>query len=184
MSGTGVFLDRDDTIIRDKNYLRDPDGIEILPGVPRALKMLNERGIPVIVTTNQSGIARGFLDEAILADIHGRLLSLLLKQGARIDGIYYCPHHPDGTVSAYRMHCSCRKPQPGMLLKAAQEFGMDLGACYMIGDKPDDIETIHRVGGTGILLRTSVMDMHNHSADFIARDLPEAVSWILEDMTP
>ena len=184
MSRTGVFLDRDDTLIRDRIYLSDPDGIEILPGVPQALRVLNERGIPVIVATNQSGIARGFLDEELLAAIHVRLLDLLLRQGARIDAIYHCPHHPEGTVNEYTRTCSCRKPQPGMLLEAARDFCLDLSKCYMIGDKPEDIETIHRVGGTGILVRTGTMDVQNHSADFTARDLSEAVVWILENMTP
>ena len=93
---TAVFLDRDDTIIRDPGYLSDPDGIDILPGAPEAIRVLNESGIPAIIITNQSGIARGFFTEETLEAIHKRLTALLSGHGARIDAIYYCPHHPDG----------------------------------------------------------------------------------------
>lgn len=183
MSRTGVFLDRDDTIIKDKNYLSDPEEIEILPGVPQALRMLNDRGIPVIIVTNQSGIARGLLNEKILEDIHTRLFELLSHQGACIDALYYCPHHIEGSVEKFAIPCTCRKPESGMLLNAARDFCLDLPSCYMIGDKPEDIETIHRVGGKGILLKTSREHAHEHCAEFTARDLPEAVRWILDDMT-
>ena len=110
---TGVFLDRDDTIIRDRVYLSDPDGVEILPGAAEAIQALNRAGIPVIMVTNQSGIARGIFDMDALNSIHDRLTALMAQRGARIDAIYFCPHHPEGTREEYRVSCSCRKPEPG-----------------------------------------------------------------------
>lgn len=182
MRRTGVFLDRDDTVIKDMVYLNDPDKIDILPRVCDAVGTLNERNIPVIIITNQSGIARGILDEERLTEIHLRLLDLLAGQGARIDAIYYCPHHPEGTVDEYTHACPCRKPEPGMLLQAANDFALDLSSCYMIGDKPMDVETIHRVGGKGILLSEATYHDMKQQPEYIAHDLIDAVHWILEDL--
>lgn len=179
---TGVFLDRDDTIIRDRVYLSDPDGVEILPGAAEAIQTLNRKGIPVIMVTNQSGIARGIFDMDALNRIHHRLTALMAQRDARIDAIYFCPHHPEGTREEYRVSCSCRKPEPGMLREAAEAFGLDLVLCYMVGDKPDDIEAIHRVGGKGILINTGTGIAMAVKPEFVARDMPDAVRWILEDM--
>jgi len=177
-----VFLDRDDTIIRDKGYLSDPDGIEILEGVPEAVRLLNGRSIPVIVITNQSGIARGFFDEERLRIIHERLFALLGEQGAKIDAVYYCPHLPEGVVEKYATACTCRKPNTGMLLQAARDFGLDLPSCFMVGDKSEDIEVIHRVGGKGVLMQTGKYHSTGHYADFIAHDLIQATQWILSTL--
>lgn len=182
MSKSAVFLDRDDTIIRDKRYLSDPDGIEILDGSAEAIRLLNGRGLPVIIVTNQSGIARGLFDEERLRLIHERLLALLGEQGARIDAIYYCPHLPEGVVERYAVACSCRKPDTGMLLKAAHDFGLDLSSCFMVGDKPEDIELIHKVGGKGVLMQTEKYHDTGSLADFIAHDLIQAAQWILSTM--
>jgi D-glycero-D-manno-heptose 1,7-bisphosphate phosphatase len=177
---TAVFLDRDDTIIRDVPYLNDPQAIIILPGVAEAIRSLNEAHLPVIMITNQSGIARGYLTEEILSTIHDRLTTLLGARGAMIDAIYYCPHHPEGTVAAYRMDCACRKPAPGMLLRAALDFGLDLARCYLVGDKDIDIQTIHQVGGRGVLIAPKPDPAIQ--ADHKASDLKDAIAWILEDM--
>jgi len=178
----GVFLDRDGTIIKDKVYLRDPGGVEILPGVGDAIGFLNSIGLPVIVVTNQSGIARGYLSEERLAMIHERLRYLLKRQGARLDAIYYCPHLPEGILPEYRLDCPCRKPGPGMLKKAAERFGLRLEECYMVGDKDIDMETIHRVGGKGILLSDSTDLGVGSRAEYIAKDLEDAVGWIVRDL--
>ncbi len=178
MYPTGVFLDRDDTLIRDRVYLSDPEGIEILPGVPQAIAQLNAHGIPAIIVTNQSGIARGLFDEKRLAEIHARLTTLLAARGARIDAIYYCPHHPEGIVAQYRLECPCRKPEPGMLIQAARDFALDLTRCYLIGDQSIDIATIKRVGGTGIQL-VPPGTAPPCGADHTAPDLEQAVEWIL-----
>jgi len=177
---SAVFLDRDDTIIRDVPYLNDPQGIVLLPGAAEAIRRLNEARIPVIMVTNQSGIARGLLTEEILEAIHDRLIRLLATRGALIDAVYFCPHHPEGTVEAFAMECACRKPSPGMLLKAALDFGLDLKRSYLVGDKPIDIQTIAAVGGTGILIAPNGSTIDD--AAYMAADLPDAVQWILKDL--
>jgi len=181
--GLAVFFDRDGTLIRDTGYLSDPEGIHILPGSVEAVRWLNQTGMRVIIITNQSGIARGFFNETTLHAIHDRLITLFSAQGARIDAIYYCPHHPEGVVEAYRKSCSCRKPEPGLLLRAAEDFGLDLRCCYLVGDKPiDDMETIHRVGGKGILISTDERADVKGRPDYITRDIYDAVHWICRDM--
>jgi D-glycero-D-manno-heptose 1,7-bisphosphate phosphatase len=179
---TAVFLDRDDTIIRDPGYLSDPRGIDILPGAAEAIRAINESGIPAIIITNQSGIARGFIKEEVLDAIHERLKALLAGQGAMIDAIYFCPHHPEGIREEYRIACACRKPRPGLLLRAAEDFGLDLMHCYLVGDKPIDIETIHGVGGKGILVSTETGLGLKTKADYTAPSIKDAVQWILKDM--
>lgn len=180
MLKSAVFLDRDDTIIRDVPYLNDPQAIQLLPGAAEAIRGLNEARIPVIMVTNQSGIARGLLTEEVLGDIHDRLIRMLGARGALIDAVYYCPHHPEGKVPAFSLECACRKPAPGMLLKAALDFGIDLRHSYLVGDKAIDIQTIAAVGGAGILVapRGSTIT----GADYIAADLPDAFQWILKDL--
>jgi len=177
---SAVFLDRDDTIIRDVPYLNDPQGIVLLPGAAEAIRRLNEAKLPVIMITNQSGIARGLLTEEILDSIHDRLIRLLADRSALVDAVYFCPHHPEGTVKAFSMECACRKPAPGMLLKAALDFGLDLKRSYLVGDKSIDIETIAAVGGSGILIAPNGSGVTG--ADYIAADLPDAVQWILGDL--
>lgn len=182
MLKTGVFLDRDDTIIKDQVYLSEPDRIEILPGAAEAIALLNAQAIPVIVITNQSGIARGVFDEVTLKEIHRRMLEMFNEKGASIDGIYYCPHHPEGSIKEFTRQCECRKPQPGMLIRAASDFKLKLENCYMVGDKEDDIETIQRVGGKGVLISATPLASNAANADYTAHDLKDAVSRILKDM--
>jgi D-glycero-D-manno-heptose 1,7-bisphosphate phosphatase len=182
LSRRAVFLDRDDTIIRDKNYLDDPDEVELLPGAAEAIRLLNDHGIPAIIVTNQSGIARGLFDVERLDLVHLKLMNLLAERHAAVDGIYFCPHHPQGSVKKFAVSCSCRKPEPGLLLQAAQDFGLDLAGCYMVGDKPLDSETIHRVGGKGVLIGEPTGDEPPAVPDYRAQDLLHAVQWILGDM--
>jgi D-glycero-D-manno-heptose 1,7-bisphosphate phosphatase len=177
---SAVFLDRDDTIIRDVPYLNDPQGITLLNGAAEAIRSLNEAKLPVIMVTNQSGIARGLLTEEILAAIHDRLIRLLADRNAQIDAVYYCPHHPEGTVEAFTMECACRKPAPGMLLKAALDFGLDLKRSYLVGDQASDVQTIAAVGGSGIIITPN--GSAAGGAAYIAADLPDAVRWILDDL--
>jgi len=150
-----VFLDRDGTIIEDVDYLTRPDQLRLIPGAAAAIRQFNERNIPVVVVTNQSAVARGMLSEAGLAEIHERLRSMLAAEGARLDAIYYCPHHPDGSQAAYRRTCECRKPKAGMLLQAARDLNIDLTASIMIGDGLRDLEAGAAAGcRTLILVRT------------------------------
>jgi D-glycero-D-manno-heptose 1,7-bisphosphate phosphatase len=142
-----VVLDRDGTIIVERHYLSDPGEVQLLPGVARGLRQLSKLGLGLAVVTNQSALGRGFLDRARLDLIHRRLGALLEAEGVRLNGIYFCPHTPDE-------HCLCRKPKPGLLELAAKELAFDPRACFVIGDKPCDIELGQWVGATTFLVRT------------------------------
>jgi D-glycero-D-manno-heptose 1,7-bisphosphate phosphatase len=176
---TGVFLDRDDTLIKDIPYLSDPEKVELMPGAAEAICMLNEKGIPAIIITNQSGIARGLFDEPALKAVHERLTRILAGNSAKIDAIYFCPHYAEGVIKKYAVRCNCRKPKTGLLEKAATDFSLKLNRCYFIGDKKSDMEVIHRVGGKGVLLgkRTGRV-----KSDYNAKDILDAVNWIIGDI--
>ena len=164
-----VFLDRDGTIIEDLGYLGDPDRVRLLPGAAEAIGRLNRAEVPAVVVTNQSGIARGLLDETAYAATRARLDQLLADHGARLDGHYHCPHHPDLTGP-----CECRKP--GLLLyrRAAQDLGLQLAASWWVGDRLRDVEPAAALGGRGILVGNT------GSADFLtAATLGDAVTRIL-----
>lgn len=140
-----VFLDRDGTIARDVHYCRQVEDFELLPGVPEAIRMLNENGFKVVVITNQSGIARGYFTEDTLAQIHQKMKDELAKHGAWVDAIYYCPHHPDD-------NCECRKPKTALFHKAAKDYNIDLKASHAVGDMAIDIEA-----GKALGLRTALV---------------------------
>jgi len=146
MSEKAVFLDRDDTIIKDSGYINDPEDVNLLPGAARGLLQLRSMGYKLVLVSNQSGVARGIVTEKALGDIHERLEELLAKEGAYLDGIYYCPYHPEGSVAKYRRESELRKPNPGMLLRAAEQFDIELGASWAIGDSQRDIEAGLRAG--------------------------------------
>lgn len=143
-----VFLDRDGTIIRDTAYVREPDDVELLPGSAASIRRLNERGLPVIVVTNQSGIARGLLTEQDYERVRRRLDKLLEAEGARIDASYHCPHHPD-----FSGPCECRKPGLKLFKQAAAEHGLDLGRSFYVGDRRRDVEPVRQTYGQGILIQ-------------------------------
>lgn len=148
-----VFLDRDGTINEEKEYLYRIEDFEFIPGVPRAIRLLNEAGFFVAVASNQSGVARGFYTEEDVQYLHRHIAGELAKEGARVDAWLYCPHHPQGRGS-YALPCRCRKPLPGMLTEAARRFGIDLESSVMIGDKLADIEAGTAAGCRPILVRT------------------------------
>lgn len=182
MSGRrAIFLDRDGVLIRDVNHLTAPSQIEILPGVPESLRRLRGAGWAVVVVTNQSVVARGTVTEEGLREIHATLESLLRSRGAPLDAIYYCPHHPDGAVAAYRAVCDCRKPRAGLLLRAAADLGLDLAASVMVGDAASDIEAGRRAGCRTVLLRAAGESgtFDASGADHVAADLAAAADWIL-----
>jgi len=151
-----VFLDRDGTINVYKGYITNPDDIELLPGAAEAVKMINESGMLAVIATNQAVIARGECTFEELAAINARLETLLGKKGAYTDRLYFCPHHPDGGFpgerAEYKTVCECRKPAPGMLLRAAEDMNIDLAASFMVGDSLRDRETAVNAGCRGILL--------------------------------
>ena len=150
--GRAIFLDRDNTLIHDPGYISHPDQVVLVDGVAEALKDLRALGYRLVVVTNQSAVARGIITEAVLREIHHRMETLLAEQGARLDRIYYCPHHPDGVVERYRGQSDWRKPNPGMLLTAAQEMDMDLTRSWCIGDSFSDVEAGARAGCKTILI--------------------------------
>lgn len=152
MSHRAVFLDRDNTIIADPGYISHPSQLSLLPGAAHALALLRQMGYLLVVVTNQSGVARGILTERELETIHQRLRALLADEGLDLDAIYYCPHHPEGTVEEYARESSLRKPSPGMLLLAAEELDIDRMRSWMIGDSYRDIAAGHRAGCRTILI--------------------------------
>lgn len=175
-----VFVDRDGTICFDKHYLADPNGLELIPTVAEGIRKLNEAGIPVVVVTNQSGIARGYFTAERLAEIHDRMREALAVRGARVDDVFYCPHLPGSG-------CPCRKPAPGMLLQARDKHGFDLRRSFVIGDRMMDIELANAVGATGILVPEPGDQYHvddeiaksRCGPDFRAREFVQAADWIL-----
>ena len=149
-----VFLDRDGTINVEVQYLSQVEDFQFIPGVPWALKCLKDAGFLLVVVTNQSGIGRGYYDEAALDTIHSHMHTDLASFGAAIDACYFCPHHPEHAIGDYRTECACRKPLPGMLQQAARDLDIDLGASFMIGDKLADIEAGLAAGCTSLLVMT------------------------------
>ena len=178
----GVFMDRDGTLIYDPGHLTDPEDVRLLPGVAAAVRRLNDAGIPVIVVTNQSVIARGLAPASKVEGGNAQMLKLLAAEGARVDAVYYCPHHPDFTGP-----CECRKPAPGMLLRGAREHHVDLRASYMVGDSPTDIEAGAAAGAMTIQVPENGGTAPHHGEfrvmpDYIARNVAEAVDIVLRDM--
>lgn len=177
MSSRAIFLDRDGTIAKDVHYCRRVEDFEILPTVPEAIKLLNDNGFKIIVITNQSGVARGYFTKEMLAQIHQKMKDELGKYGARVDAIYYCPHHPDE-------NCECRKPKTALFRRAVKEHDIDLGNSYMIGDMKMDIDAGNAMGCKTILVTTGpAVPALNHQypdtpPDYTAASLLEAVRWI------
>jgi D-glycero-D-manno-heptose 1,7-bisphosphate phosphatase len=186
---SAVFLDRDGTIIVEKDFLGDPDGVELLPRAAEAIRLLNQRGYLVLVVTNQSGVARGYYDEQAVQAVNNRLRELLGREGAALDGIYFCPHYLGGTLPHYRIDCECRKPRIGLARRAMEEFAVDLRHSVMIGDRAADIEFGRNLGIKSILVTTGygfaekerIEDEHLPPPNLIAEDLLAAVVWLLAD---
>jgi D,D-heptose 1,7-bisphosphate phosphatase len=149
-----AFLDRDGTLIKERHFLNNPDEIEPENGAIEAVKKISSTGYKVIAVSNQSGIARGFFTEEKTKEINKRVLDIFEKEGAHIDGIYYCPHYIRGTVPQYAIECNCRKPSPGMVEQACREHNINPFASYVIGDKISDIQLAYVTGGKGIFVKT------------------------------
>ena len=182
LSGVTVFLDRDGTLNRDPGYIQSPDQFELFPGVAEALARLKQAGARIIVVTNQSGIARGFISAGDLDRVHAKLRQFLDAAGASLDAIYFCPHHPDEG-------CRCRKPETGMIDQAVRERQVDLSRSYFIGDHARDMQLAKRVGSRSVLVTTGVDEMQTRAElaaegvvpDTVAASLGEAVEWIMAD---
>lgn len=184
LEGITVFLDRDGTVNRDTGYVRTPEELELLPGAVEAVTRLNQAGARVVLLTNQSGIGRGLLTAEGLDAIHAKLRLLLEAGGARLDAIYYCPHHPDDG-------CRCRKPQPGLVERAIAELSLDpSGLVYVVGDQRRDVELAREIGARSVLVMTGPASLETMMAlqadgplpDRVADGLGQAVAWIIQDV--
>lgn len=182
-----VFFDRDGTLIEEHHYLQSIADIRILPGVLQGLRKLKFTGWPLYIITNQAGVAHGYFNERQLAEIHHYLLHLFERQNIHFQGLFYCPHHPRAESTAYQQDCFGRKPNPGLILKAAEIDNLDLANSYVIGDKLIDIQAGKAGGTKNILILTGygrserVQITESNRPDFIAGDFIQAVNWILKD---
>lgn len=182
-----VFLDRDGTINEQMGYINHISRFHLLPGAARAIGMLNRHKIPVVVVTNQSGLARGYFPESLLGEVHEKMRRLLAAEGAMIDGLYICPHHPEAKEEKYRETCNCRKPKTGLLEQAAAELNIDLSRSFVVGDRWSDLKCGAAIGAEPVLVLTGygrgdyeyIGPQREVQPAFVAGDLPAAVTWIL-----
>ena len=187
MAQKAVFLDRDGTINEEVGYVNHIDRFSLLPRVEPAIRLLNERGLKAVVVTNQSGVARGYFPESLIHQVHEKMEALLREKGAHLDGIYYCPHHPEVGRPPYRQRCRCRKPETGLIEEAVRQLGIDCSKSYMVGDRGKDVEFAHRMGARGILVLTGYgrgeweygQSQWGKRPHHVAWDLFDAVQWIL-----
>ncbi len=187
MKRRAVFVDRDGTINEDVGYPRRYDQVRIYPYSFEAVRKLNAAGLVVVVITNQSGVGRGFFTEDELHVIHDRMREDFLAAGARIDAVYYCPHFSGSPSPSYDIDCACRKPFPGMAIRAREELGLDLEGSYMVGDKVEDVRFGLNAGARPILVLTGygeatrdALRKEGIAPAHVAPDLGKAVEWILE----
>jgi D-glycero-D-manno-heptose 1,7-bisphosphate phosphatase len=187
MQSQAVLLDRDGTILVERGHVTAASELALLPGSATAIQQLRADGYKVLVVTNQSHIAKGQITENALNEIHRAFERLLLDAGTCVDGIYYCPHHPEGLVPDYTFVCECRKPRPGLLLRAAVEHDIDLRRSVLVGDALRDLQAGQAAHvGANILVRTghgAAVEALPHNADHVADDLASAVQWIRHQLS-
>ena len=182
-----VFMDRDGTVSDEVGYLNHVSRLRVYPWSASAIRAINDAGLLAVLVTNQAGVARGYFPEAMILDVHAQLVEELAAEGATLDAIYYCPHHPTAGEPPYRADCDCRKPRPGMLLKAASEHDVDLASSYVVGDKYSDVQLAHAVGAAGVLVMTGYgrgefayeRASWPRAPEHVADTLEDAVSWIV-----
>ena len=189
MSGArrAVFMDRDGTISEEVGYVNHVSRYRAFPFAAEAVRALNEAGWLAVLVTNQAGVARGYFKEELIGEVHRVLAEELERGGARLDAVYYCPHHPTVGEPPYRFDCDCRKPRPGLLLRAARELGLDLSRCWMVGDRYSDTELARNAGAHSAFVLTGYGrgefehqgDSWPHKPDLIAENLLEAVRKIV-----
>ena len=184
-----VFLDRDGTINESVGLVARPDQLRLIPGAAAALKQLKDAGALLLLVTNQPVVAREMIDEAGLKLIHDRLQELLAEQGVALDGIFYCPHHPEthhpeASNPRYRRDCECRKPKPGMILAAAEKFSVDIESSYLVGDSTRDIAAALAAGCIPLLVKTGSGGADGTCPDAepeaVLDDLAGAARWIMD----
>lgn len=187
MKRRAVFMDRDGTISEEVGYVNHPSRYRIFPYSAEAVRLLNEAGWLAILVTNQAGVARGYFTEDVITAVHGLLETELEKQGARLDAIYYCAHHPSVGEAPYRSDCDCRKPRPGLIERAAREFEIDLEQSWMVGDRYSDIELAHNANVRSAFVLSGYgrgeweyqRPAWKHEPDLVAEDLFQAVEKIV-----
>ena len=187
MKRRAVFMDRDGTISEEIGYVNHPSRYRVFPYSAEAVRRLNEAGWLAILVTNQAGVARGYFTEDLIGAVHGVLTEELGKEGARLDAIYYCAHHPTVGVEPYRLDCDCRKPRPGLIRRAVEEFDIDAGESWMVGDRYSDIELAHNAGVRSAFVLSGYgrgeweyqRAAWKHQPDLVAEDLLEAVEKIV-----
>lgn len=184
-----IFMDRDGTISHEVGYINHVSRMRPYSFSGIAIELINRSDWLAIVVTNQAGVARGYFTEGLVKEVHRRMESILALDGAKLDDIFYCPHHPTAGEAPYRKDCECRKPKPGMLLKAAEKHNIDLSRSVMIGDKISDVEMAKANGLTAVLVLTGYgrgelqyqSENWQVQPDFVAENLLEAVKWILKN---
>ena len=185
-----VFFDRDGTLNKEIGYLNHPSSLELYPFAGKAVGLVNRANLLTIVVTNQAGVAQGLFEEPALEKIHRQLSDGIQAAGGKIDGIFYCPHHPRAIVETYRVECDCRKPGAGMLEQAATRFGIDLERSFIVGDRYVDVQAGHRVGARSVLVLTGFgkqeweagQAQEQQQPDYVAKDVYQAVRWILQQL--
>jgi len=181
MGNRAVFIDRDGTINANIGYIDSPNDLKIYNGVAKGIKLLNKEGFKVIIITNQSGLSRGFFSEETLEKIHGKMKRELSEKGAKIDEIYYCPHHPDE-------NCNCRKPKPGLIKKAIADLDIEAEKSFIIGDRMLDVEAGHKTKCKTVLVPENKekvdieMKESNIEPDIVCKDFYSGVKWIIENL--
>jgi len=189
MGNIAVFLDRDGTVNEEVEYLTSPRDLRLIPRSAEAIRMANGLGLRVLIVTNQSGVARGLLTEQQLDDIHRSLTEKLAAEGANVDRIYYCPHHPGEGPPPYRGECDCRKPGTGMIRQAVDEFGIDPTLSYVIGDRTVDVDMARNAGAHAILVLTgygraeqALCERDGIPLDYVAENLYDAMTYVSRNL--
>ena len=181
-------MDRDGTLTEEVGYVNHPSRLRLLPRSAAAVRRLNAAGVAAVVVTNQAGIARGYFSSDVLAAVTGAMVSQLKDAGAHLDGVYVCPHHPTEGEPPYRLECECRKPKPGLLLRAAADLSLDLSRSTLVGDKGSDLVAARTVGARSILVLTGYglgeweyrRGALPVQPDHVADDLLSAADWVIE----
>ncbi|HET8644723.1 MAG TPA: HAD family hydrolase [Vicinamibacteria bacterium] len=182
-----IFMDRDGTLADEVGYVNDVSRFRLYPWAVEAVRLVNRSGHLAVMVTNQAGVARGYFPEPAVAEVHERVAAAMAGGAARLDGIYYCPHHPQAGQAPYRQDCDCRKPRPGLLTRAAADLDIDLSRSWVVGDRQGDLEVAWAVGARGAMVRTGYGrgELRHHAPrwprqpDLVAEHLLEAVSRIL-----
>jgi D-glycero-D-manno-heptose 1,7-bisphosphate phosphatase len=185
-----IFLDRDGTLTEEAGYINHPMRLRLIRGAAEAVRSCNDSGLLVVVVTNQAGVARGYFKEELIAVVHDKLRGMLAKEGAHLDAIYYCPHHPSVGPPEYQVACNCRKPRPGMIEAACRDLPIDLERSYMVGDRISDSKFGHKLGLRTVMVMTGYgrgeyefqRRTWTDSPDHIASNLRDAVDWVLNDL--